>query len=145
MQQINYYKQMCLRCRPFWWPCGGVEAIHVALSDDGCPGLLRKPLDAVIRRLLAPWYRPADARVTGETTTMGKHPVCWPFQWPWQCAGTIPRASPDRGGSELGQKPLNATIGQVLRPIVAQWRQKKRFFLFHRHSLQKGSRWCQGS
>ncbi len=22
----------------------------------------------------------------------------WPFRWPWRCAGTIPRASPNRGG-----------------------------------------------
>jgi len=50
-------KQMCLRCWPFRWSCGGVEAKHVALPDAACPGLLRKPLYPAIGRLLAP-YRP---------------------------------------------------------------------------------------
>jgi hypothetical protein len=52
-QQTN----MHLRCRPFQWPCGGVETKHVALPNTACPGLQRKPLDAAIRQLLAP-YRP---------------------------------------------------------------------------------------
>ncbi len=43
------------RCRPLWWPCGDVEAIHVASPDAACPGLLRKPLDAAIGWLLAPY------------------------------------------------------------------------------------------
>ena len=34
----------------------GVEAIHAALPDAACPGLLRKPLDAAIGRLLAPYH-----------------------------------------------------------------------------------------
>ena len=48
---------MCLRCRPFWWLCGGVEAVHAALPNAACPRLHWKPLDAAIGRLLAP-YRP---------------------------------------------------------------------------------------
>ncbi len=31
-------------------------------------------------------------------------------------AGTIPRASPNRGGPGLHEKPLDATIGQALAP-----------------------------
>ena len=46
-----------LHCRPFWWPCRGVEAIHAASPDEACPGLHRKPLGAAIGQLLAP-YRP---------------------------------------------------------------------------------------
>ena len=42
--------------RPFRWPCRGVEAIHTASPDAACPGLLRKPLDAAIGRLLAPYH-----------------------------------------------------------------------------------------
>ena len=48
---------MCLRRRPFRWPCGIVEAVHVASSDAACPQLHRKPLDTDIGRLLA-LYRP---------------------------------------------------------------------------------------
>ncbi len=48
-------KQMHLRCRPFQWPCGGVEAIHLELPDAACPGLLWKPLDAAIGQPLAPY------------------------------------------------------------------------------------------
>ena len=29
------------------------------------------------------------------------YPLCWPFWWPWRCAGTIPRALPNGGGSWL--------------------------------------------
>ena len=48
-------EQMPLRCGPFWWPWWGVEAIHAASSDAACPELHRKPLDAAIGRLLAPY------------------------------------------------------------------------------------------
>jgi hypothetical protein len=50
-------ERMHLRRRPFRWPCGGVEAINAASTNASCPGLLRKPLDAAIGGLLAP-YRP---------------------------------------------------------------------------------------
>jgi len=50
-------ERMHLRRRPFRWPCGGVEAINPASPNEACPGLLWKPLDAAIGRLLAP-YRP---------------------------------------------------------------------------------------
>ena len=49
--------------------------------------------------------------------TTKKHHTCRPFCWPWRSAGTIPSASPDRGGPGLLRKPLVAVIGQVLRPI----------------------------
>jgi len=48
-------EQMPLLCRPFWWPWWGVEAIHAASPDAACLGLHRKPLDAAIGRLLAPY------------------------------------------------------------------------------------------
>ncbi len=57
-QNIHGEEQMCLLRRPFRWSCRGVEAKHVALPNAACPGLLRKPLDAAIGRLLAP-YRPS--------------------------------------------------------------------------------------
>jgi len=48
---------MCLHRRPFQWPCGGVEAVHVASPNAACPRLHKKPLDAAIGQLLAP-YQP---------------------------------------------------------------------------------------
>jgi hypothetical protein len=56
-QNIGGDERMCLRRRPFRWSYRGVEAKHVASPDAACPGLHRKPLDAAIGRLLAP-YRP---------------------------------------------------------------------------------------
>ena len=48
-------------CRgPFQWPCGSDEAIHAVSPDAACPWLLwKKPLDAAIGQLLAPFY-PGD-------------------------------------------------------------------------------------
>ena len=40
---------------PFRWSCGGFEAKHVASPDAACPGLQRKPLDAAIGQLIAPY------------------------------------------------------------------------------------------
>ncbi len=45
-------------------------------------------------------------------------PILLAVWWPLQCSGTIPRILPNRGGSGLQWKPLVATIGWVLRPIV---------------------------
>ena len=61
------------------------------------------------------------------------YPLCWPFQWPWQCGGSIPSASPDGGGSWLSQKPLNANIGRAHAPIFQnQTRQRWLIPTFHR-------------
>ena len=46
-----------LRRGPFRWPWRCADAIRSASPDAACPGLHRKPLDAAIGRLLAP-YRP---------------------------------------------------------------------------------------
>jgi hypothetical protein len=56
-KKIGNDERMHLHRGPFRWPCGGVEAetIHAALPDAACPGLNRKPLDAVIGQLLAPY------------------------------------------------------------------------------------------
>jgi len=48
-------EQMPLLCGPFWWPWWGFEAVHAASPDAACPGLYRKPLDAAIEQLLAPY------------------------------------------------------------------------------------------
>jgi len=69
-------KQMHLCCRPFRWPCGGIEAINAALPDAACPGLLRKPLDAAaIGRLLAP-YRPGGCQ---DDSKQNKDVICTHF------------------------------------------------------------------
>jgi hypothetical protein len=46
-------EQMHLVRRPFRWPRRCAGAIQTALLNAACPGLLRKPLDAVIGQLLA--------------------------------------------------------------------------------------------
>ncbi len=66
---------MCLHRRSFRWSCKGVEAKHVASPNPACPGLLQKPLDAAIRRLLAP-YR---AMETINKTTMQNEPSLLAF------------------------------------------------------------------
>ena len=39
-------ERMHLRCRSFWWPCGSIAAIHVALPDAACPGVRIAPMAA---------------------------------------------------------------------------------------------------
>jgi hypothetical protein len=105
--------------RPFQWPRRCAGAIQTASSNAACPGLLRKPLDATIRQLLAP-YRPSGCQGNSKQKDDKKmYQKDWPFQWPRRCAGTIPRTLPNRGGLGLCWMPLNAAIVLVLRPIVA--------------------------
>ncbi len=69
-----------------------------------------------------------------------KHHTCWPFWWPWWCAGTILRASPDGGGPGLQQKPLVDATGQVLRVIVGNRTKKCQFFrVFSSSTRWKGA------
>ena len=46
------------------------------------------------------------------------NPLCWPFWWPWPCAGTLPRTLPDGVGPWLSEKSWNAAIGRALAPIL---------------------------
>ena len=104
-------ERMHLRGRPFGWPCGGVETIHGASPDAACSGLLRKPLDAAIGWLLAPYgwqqtkqrcnMNPLDGRFDGHCD-----------------AAVIYRAH--RPLEEVHGKPLNAAIGRALAPILHQ-------------------------
>ena len=69
-------------------------------------------------------------------------PLCWPFQWPWQCGSTIPHTSPNGGGLWLSQKPLNATIGWALTRIASiRHANAGCFFDF---IVKKGSSWHVG-
>ncbi len=112
-------KQMHLHRMPFWWPCRGVEAIHKVSLDTACPWLPRKPLDAAIGRVFM-LYRPSSHQGNSKQSNNQKmYHIPWPFWWPWQCAGMIPHASPDKGGSGLWRLLLVAATGQVSRPIVA--------------------------
>jgi hypothetical protein len=80
---------------------GGPPVQHKELPNAACPGLYWKPLDAAIGQLLAP-YCPGGRQ--GNRQTNKDEPIhlhCWLFQWPWQCAGTLPHASPDGGGLGL--------------------------------------------
>ena len=54
-------EQMHLHCRPFRWPCGGLEAGHTASTNAAWPGLSWKPHY---------WLRiaPAAARATANKT-----------------------------------------------------------------------------
>jgi hypothetical protein len=90
----------------------------MALPNAVCPGLLQKPLDAGIGQLLAP-YRPSGRQGNKKTDNNQQMTLKrWPNQWPWQCAGTLPRTLPNGGGLGLSKMPLNTTIEQVLRPIM---------------------------
>ncbi len=83
-------KWMHLRCRPFRWPCRGVDAVHAASPNAAWPGLYRKPLDAAIGWLLAlycPGGRQGDSKQNKDAKM---YPLCWPFWWPSWCGGTIP-------------------------------------------------------
>ncbi len=116
--KIDNDEQMHLRCSPFQRPCRWAGAIQMALPNAACPGLLRKPLDAGIGQLLAP-YRPSGHQGNRQTNNNQQMTLKrWPNRWPWQCAGTLLRTLPNGGGLGLSKMPLNATIGQVLRPIM---------------------------
>ncbi len=138
--KINNDERMHLRCGPFRRPCGCTGAIQTALPNAACPGLLRKPLDAGIRRLLAP-YCPSGRQGNRQTNNNQQMTLKrWPNWWPWRCAGTLPSTSPDGGGLELSKMPLNATIGQVLRPIMTIGHACAGFFrCFHHQNCRKRS------
>ncbi len=116
--KIDNDKWMHLHCGPFQRPCGCAGAIQTASPDAACSGLLRKPLDAGIGQLLAP-YCPSGRQGNRQTNNNQQiHLKSWPNWWPWRCTGTLPCTSPDGEGLGLSKMPLNATIGQVLRPIM---------------------------
>ncbi len=119
---------MHLVCWPFRWPRRCAGAIQTALPNVVCPGLLQKPLDTGIGQLLAP-YRPSGRQGNRQTNNNQQmHLKRWPNRWPWRCASTVPRASPDGGGLGLCKMSLNTTIGRVLRPIEGNETKKNRFF-----------------
>ncbi len=116
--KINDDIKMHLRHGPFRRPCRCAGAIQMASPNAACPGLLRKPLYAGIGWLLAP-YCPSGRQGNRQTNnnqqmTLQKRPN-W---WPWRCAGTLLRTLPNEGGLGLSKMELNATIGQVLQPIM---------------------------
>ena len=110
--KINNDEQMHLVRHPFQWTQRCAGAIQTALPNAACPRLLQKPLDAGIWQLLAP-YCPSGRQGSNQQNNNNNTPTLLAT-----CSGTIPRTLLDRGGSGLQQKPLVATIGQVLRPIV---------------------------
>ncbi len=112
-------KLMHLHHWPFQWTRWCAGALQIASPDAAVPGLPRKPLDTAIGQLLAP-YCPSGHQGNSKWHDDKKmDQLCWPFWWLRSCAGTIPRALPDGGGPGLWQKPLDAAIGWVLRPIDA--------------------------
>ncbi len=138
--KINNDVKMHLPCSPFRRPCGCARAIQMASPNVACPGLLRKPLDAGIGRLLAP-YCPSGCQGNRQTNNNQQMTLKrWPNRWPWQCAGTLLRTLPDGGGLGLSKMPLNATIGQVLRPIMTIGHACAGFFwCFHSQNRRKRS------
>ncbi len=65
----------------------------------------------------------------------------WLNWWPWQCAGTLPHTSSNGGGLGLSKIPLNATIGQVLWPIMTIGHACDSFFdVFIIKTIEKGRR-----
>ncbi len=115
--KINEYKELCLHHGPFWRPCGCAGAMRCALPNAACPGQLRKTGHChwgTTLSMLPRW--PLWWQLTKHEKM---HQLCWPFWWLRRCTGKIPHASSNGGGPGLCWTPLFATIGQVLRPIVA--------------------------
>ncbi len=139
--KINDDKQMHLRCGPFRRPCGCAGAIQMASPDAACPGLVRKPLDAGIGQLHAP-YCPSGCQGNRQTNNNQQMTLKrWPNRWPWWCAGTLPCTSPNGRGLGLSKMPLNASISRVLRPIMTIGHACADFLLcFHRQNCRKGCR-----
>ncbi len=136
--KINDDIEMHLRCGPFWRPCVCAGAIQMASPNAACPGLLRKPLYAGIGRLLAP-YCPSGCQGNRQTNNNQQMTLKrWPNWWPWQCASTLPHTLPNGGGLGLSKMPLNATIRQVLRPIMTIGHACAVFFwCFHHQNRRK--------
>ncbi len=134
----NGDERMHLRCGPFRRPCRCAGAIQTASPGAACPGLLWKPLDAGIGQLLAP-YCPSSCQGNRQTNNNQQMTLKrWPNRWPWRCAGTLPRILPDGGNLGLSKMPLNATIRQVLRPIMTIGHTCASFFwCFHRQNNRK--------
>ncbi len=132
--------KMHLCCGPFRRLCGCAGAIQMALPNAACPGLLRKPLDAGIGWLLAP-YRPSGRQGNRQTNNNQQMTLKrWPNWWPWRCTGTLPCTSPDEGGLGLSKMTLNATIGRVLLLIMTIGHACAGFFwYFHRQNRSKRS------
>ena len=51
-----------------------------------------------------------------KTQSKQMHLTCWPFWWPRQWAGTLPRTSTNAPSSALQLKPLYTTIGRIFAP-----------------------------
>ena len=104
---------------PFQQPGWRAGAIQTALPDAACPWLPRKPLDAATGQVFMLHHPGGHQDNSKQSNNKKMYHIPRPFWWPWWCAGTIPRASPDKGGSGLQRMPPVATIGQVLRLVVA--------------------------
>ncbi len=133
--KINNDIKMHLHGGPFWRPCGCAGAIQMALPNVACPGLLWKPLDAGIGRLLTP-YCPSGCQGNRQTNNNQQITLKrWQNWWP-----SLPCTLPNGGGVGLSKMPLNATIGQVLQPIMTIGHACDGFFqCFHRQNHRKRS------
>jgi hypothetical protein len=140
--KIDNDKQMCLHCRPFWWPCRRVEAMNVASSNAANPGPHLMPLEAVIGRVLAP-YRPSGRQGNRQTKNNQQiHLKRWPCSWLQWCAGTIPRALPNGGGPGLYWKPTGRRHGASImyNKMNRTWLRRFFWMCIHRQNRRKRSR-----
>ncbi len=108
---------------PLSWAIWMAMLAHWSDTDSiAWCGMSRATPEATGCRHRASTHSILSQRLPGqqETKQQQKHtPTFWPFWWPWQCAGTLPHTSPNRGGPWLNWKPLSATIGQVFAKIEA--------------------------
>ncbi len=84
---------MHLHCWPCWWPWRCARAIQTASPNEACLGLLWKPLDTAEGHLLALYCSSGHQGNSKQKNDDKIDLIRWPFQWPWQCAGSIPRYS----------------------------------------------------
>ncbi len=92
----------------FWWPNWLVQyRMNVNHSMEGIQGFTQchwmPPSGKYLHRIA-----PVDKEVICKEKKQFKlYHICWPFWWPWWCAGMILCISPDGGGPGLQRKPAD--------------------------------------
>ncbi len=134
--KINNYIEMHLRCGQFWRPCRCAEAIQTASPNAACPGLLQKPLDAGIGRLLV-LYRPSGCQGNRHTNNNQQiHMQRWPFDG--HCDAPVRIAQWRRSRASREATGCRHWVSIIPDNIVQKW--IRHFLCFHRQNRRKRSR-----
>jgi hypothetical protein len=110
----------------FWWPWQCASTALRASTHASCSALQSKPLESAIGWIFTPYCpgnRQGPIQTSKNTQSKQMHLTRWPFRWPRQCTGTVPRALTNAPCSALQLKPLDTAIGQVFAPYQTGNRQ----------------------